>query len=342
MTIFPNLNKFCLMPRSARIDIPGILQHVMVRGNEQRDIFLDDHDRESFVRRLSFLLNATGTSCFAWAILSNHCHLLLMPTDAPLSTIMRRLLTGHAVFFNRKYNRSGHLFQNRYKSIVCEEESYLLELVRYIHLNPLRAGLVADLAELDRYPWSGHAALMGRQPLENQEIDAILARFGGSIPLARQRYRVFVADGIPAGRRDDLVGGGRRRNESGKSEEGEDIVFDGRILGNALFVNSLQKDQGLRDRMKPVPLPELLETIGEILRLDPEDVRRPCKVRDLAAARGVFCCLAVREMGYKGIEVGRYLNLGPTGVTLATRRGDQLLKKNPSLKERLVSSILEK
>lgn len=329
------------MPRTARIDIPGILQHVMVRGNERRDIFLDDHDRESFVRRLSFLLEATGARCFAWALLSSHCHLLLMPTEGALSNLMRRLLTGHAVYFNRKYTRSGHLFQNRYKSMVCEEETYLLELVRYIHLNPLRAGLVADLAELDRYPWCGHAALMGRQPPGNQEVDAILSRFGESLPRARQRYREFVADGIPAGRRDDLALGGRRRVGQEKAGKNDDD-FDGRILGSASFAASLQQDQGFRERMKAVPLPELLITVCEALQLDSEDVRRPGRARALAAARGVVCCLAVREMGYKGTEVGRYLNLGPTGVTLAARRGEQLLKRNPALKKRLVESILEK
>lgn len=102
---------------------------------------------------------------------------------------MRRLLTGYAVYFNRKYRRSGHLFQNRYKSILCEEEPYLLELVRYIHLNPLRAGLVSDLDKLDRYPWSGHAVLLGHRNLEGQEIGEVMASFGKSRTHALQGYR---------------------------------------------------------------------------------------------------------------------------------------------------------
>jgi REP element-mobilizing transposase RayT len=128
------------MPRSARLDVPCILQHVIVRGIEKRDIFLDDRDREFFANRLSSLLKETEVRCFAWSILSNHFHLLLMPMRSTLASFMRRLLTGYAVYFNRQHSRSGHLFQNRYKSIVCEEEPYLLELVRYIHLNPLRVG----------------------------------------------------------------------------------------------------------------------------------------------------------------------------------------------------------
>src|SRR6266702_2827484 len=166
------------MPRLARLDIIGLLQHVIVRGIERRDIFNDDHDRQLFVGRLSLLLSETGVRCYAWALLSTHFHLLLMPTSTPLSYFMRRLLTGYAVSFNRRNKRSGHLFQNRYKSIVCEEEPYLLELVRYIHLNPLRAGLVGSIDVLDSYKWSGHAVIMGRRELPGQNMEEVLGYFG--------------------------------------------------------------------------------------------------------------------------------------------------------------------
>ncbi len=149
------------MPRHARLDRPGLLQHVMVRGIDGCSIFLDEKDRTSFLDRFSRLLKALDTECLAWCLLDNHVHLLLKPHQRSLAMFMRRLLTGHAVTFNLRHKRSGHLFQNRFKSIVCEEEAYLLELVRYIHLNPLRAGMVSDMNQLDAYPWSGHAVLMG-------------------------------------------------------------------------------------------------------------------------------------------------------------------------------------
>lgn len=135
-------------------------------------------------------------------LLSNHIHLLLMPASTTLSSFMRRLLTGYAVSFNRHNKRSGHLSQNRYKSIVCEEEAYLLELVRYIHLNPLRAGMVKCFEELDQYPWSGHAVLLGNRTLAGQETEAVLERFGQTLGTAQAMYRQFVADGIKDGRRD--------------------------------------------------------------------------------------------------------------------------------------------
>ena len=108
------------MPRSARIDIPSLLQHVIIRGIERHDIFTDDDDRQNFVKRLSDLLIATETDCLAWALLDNHVHLLLCPRPTPLAKFMRRLLTGYAVTFNHRHQRAGHLFQNRYKSIVCD------------------------------------------------------------------------------------------------------------------------------------------------------------------------------------------------------------------------------
>ncbi|NOY13070.1 MAG: transposase, partial [Deltaproteobacteria bacterium] len=123
------------MPRHARIDAPELLQHVIVRGIEKRPIFLDDQDREDFLARFSLLLNETATDCYAWALLDTHFHLLLRPRIGKLASFMRRLLTGYAVVFNLRHKRAGHLFQNRYKSIVCDGDAYLLELVRYIHLN---------------------------------------------------------------------------------------------------------------------------------------------------------------------------------------------------------------
>ena len=128
------------MPRSARLDAPGALHQIMIRGVERRKIFKDDDDREDFLGRLEKLLPITKTSCFAWALIPNHAHFLFRTGNESIATLMRRLLTGYAVYFNHRHKRSGQLFQNRYKSILCQEDAYLTELVRYIHLNPDRGG----------------------------------------------------------------------------------------------------------------------------------------------------------------------------------------------------------
>lgn len=321
------------MPRTARIDIPGLLQHVMVRGIEKRDIFLDDDDKTLFVERLSKLLIATGTECLAWALMSNHFHLLLRPRSTKLSVFMRRLLTGYAVVFNLRHGRSGHLFQNRYKSIVCEEDSYLLELVRYIHLNPLRAGLVESLDILDSYPWSGHAVILGKETLAGQSEEEVLLMFADKRGSARKKYRAFVEDGIRQGKRDELVGGGLRRSRK-LSGSAEYEAYDDRILGSGSFVEQLQQEtQSSGSAMSTVSLDELIRRVSQIYAIESASLRHGGKRKELSDARGALCYIAVIKMGISGASVARTLNVSRAGVSLAARRGEEIYKKNPELHE---------
>jgi len=139
------------MPRLARLDAPGVLHHIIIRGIERRKIFRDNKDRNNFIDRLSDLLPATQTTCYAWAFIPNHAHFLFR-SSGKISTLMRRLLTGYAIYFNKRHKRHGQLFQNRYKSIICQEDMYFRELVRYIHLNPLRAKIVSDIKRAEQIP----------------------------------------------------------------------------------------------------------------------------------------------------------------------------------------------
>jgi putative transposase len=145
---------------------------------------------------------------YAWALMTNHAHILLSSGPAGLAKFMRRFLTGYAVSYNLRRRRLGHLFQNRYKSIVCDGDSYFTELVRYIHLNPLRVKLVADLRELERYPYSGHGVILGTVKNEWQDRDSMLSQFGNREGDAKSAYRRFVGEGVELGRRPELVGGG--------------------------------------------------------------------------------------------------------------------------------------
>jgi putative transposase len=321
------------MPRTARIDISGLLQHVMVRGIEKRDIFLDEDDKALFVERLSKLLIDTGTECLAWALMSNHFHLLLRPHSTKLSFFMRRLLTGYAVVFNLRHHRSGHLFQNRYKSIVCEEDTYLLELVRYIHLNPLRSGLANSLDGLDSYKWSGHAVIMGKETFAGQNVDEVLQLFDKRTGSARKKYRSFVEDGIQLGKRDELVGGGLRRSRKLSGSEEYD-AYDERILGSGIFVEQLQQETQLSG---PVPasvsLEEIIRSIAHIFSVEPASIQHGGKRKELSDARGAICYIAVIKIGINGASVARMLNISRSGVTLAARRGEDIYKATPALQE---------
>ena len=185
---------------------------MMARGIEKRKIFLSDTDRKDFLARIAKVAPVTGTVIYAWSLIPNHFHLLLRSGRAGLSKFMRQLQTGYAVSFNRRHKRTGHLFQNRFKSILVEEEPYFLELVRYLHLNPFRAKIVKNLRELDTYSWTGHAVLLGKEDVSWQDVSYVLQHFGSDITRARRAYRQFVAEGLRQGRRPELTGGGLIRS----------------------------------------------------------------------------------------------------------------------------------
>lgn len=175
------------MPRGPRIDGPGCVQHVMVRGIERRRIFLSDADRRDYLERLASVLPESGTLCFGWALMPNHVHMVLQTGSVRLAKVMARVGTGYAGRFNRRYDRVGHLFQNRYRSRLVHDDRDLIGLVRYVHLNPLAGGLVRDLDELADYPWTGHAALAGRaKPEPFHSVSLVLSLLGGSREDARR------------------------------------------------------------------------------------------------------------------------------------------------------------
>lgn len=321
------------MPRSARIDCLDILQHVMVRGIERQDIFLDDVDRFAFLQRFTRLLQETSTDCLAWALMRNHFHLLLRPRAAKLSTFMRRLLTGYAVTFNKRHRRVGHLFQNRYKSIVCEEEPYLLELVRYIHLNPLRAHAVADIDALDRYPWCGHAVLMGVRDLVGQKSSEVLARFGPNARSAREAYRRFIIDGMALGRREELCGGGLRRVlKSGVDEE--PLMYDERVLGSGEFVQQLIGEANeLPPVEKSLPLDVLVGRVARVLGISAEEIRSPGRSRAVVEARSLISYLGYKRMGHNGEAVAKVLGITRSGVCRRSKVGEGLFQANERWKK---------
>lgn len=325
------------MPRQSRLDVPGALQHVMVRGIEKRKIFLDETDRHLFIKRLIDVLSVTETTCFAWALMPNHFHLLLRSGPGGLASFMRRLLTGYAIQFNKRHNRVGHLFQNRYKSIVCEENLYLLELVRYIHLNPLRARIVTSMSELDCYPWSGHAIVMGKRQMPGQSVDEVLGHFGEKRALALTKYRQFVEDGCIQGRRNDLTGGGLRRSQRCVAEGGVLESYDDRVLGSGEFVDCLRGEKRIDDKpARWMPLERILARVAEYFNLEPNALKRAGRMAHIVEARGVACYFAIWELEYSGVTVGEALNMKRSGVCLAARRGEVYVLKNQGIKEQIL------
>jgi len=324
------------MPRQARIDAPGALHHIIIRGIERKAIFKDNEDRANFLKRLARIISETETVCYAWVLMTNHVHLLLKTGLAPIATVMRRLLTGYAVSFNRRYRRHGQLFQNRYKSFLCEEEVYLKELVRYIHLNPLRASTLKDLKALKNYRWCGHSALMGQAEVSFQDTEFVLKLFGQSFRQARKAYESFVSNGIKQGRRPDLIGGGLLRSVGGWAklrgfrDIGVRIKGDERILGSSDFVERVLKeaDEQLEEKyrlqLRVISLQALVEKVALYYKIDPEDLKSASKERFVTKARRALCYIAVRKLGYKCTDVSKTVNIRAVTVSKAVSLGSKI------------------
>jgi putative transposase len=328
------------MPRVARLDTPGLLHHVMIRGIERRRIFNDNEDRENLIERLSILLPKTKTQCYAWVFMPNHAYFLFRSGPSGIATLMKRLLTGYAVSYNRKHRRHGQLFQNRYKSIICQEDAYLLELVRYIHLNPLRAKIVVDLKEMNRYPYCGHSALMGKQKREWQDTEYVLGFFGKRLGEARKEYVSYVKKGIALGRRPELVGGGLIRSLGGWDEikkmrlSGQDrIKSDQRILGESDFVNDVlseseaQFSRKYKLKRQGYDFEKVVERVCKIFQMDKEFVTGRGKQRDRVRGRDLLCYWGVVDLGMSMVDVARRLNITPAAVSYSVQRGEKTAKE---------------
>ena len=330
------------MPRQARLDAPGVLHHVMVRGLERRVIFRDDQDRTDFVARLAALAEGGAWTVYAWALLPNHAHLLVRTGRRPLARSMRSLLTGFAGAFNRRHQRAGHLFQNRYRSIVVEEDPYLLELVRYLHLNPLRAQVVPDLRRLDRYPWTGHSALLGMVPRPWQATQAVLAHFGPR-GRARQAYQAFVAEGIPRGRRPDLQGGGLLRSLGGwvavqSLRRGREAYLgDERILGSSEFVEALRRtvEAAEAPRRPRLALESLVGRVCRHVGLPREALGGGGRRIAIQQARAGLAYLWLEVLGHPGRPLAPVLGVQPAALPKAARRG---AKQAPMWRQLLAES----
>ena len=322
------------MPRQARLDVPGALHHVMGRGIDRRPIFAEEKDREDFLARLEKLVEKESLGVYAWALMPNHFHLLVRTTKTRLSQVMRKLLSGYAGNFNRTHGRAGHVFQNRFKSILCEEENYFLELVRYIHLNPVRAGLVKSIEALWESPLTGHSVLMGKILLPWQDTADVLNRFSNKIGKGRGDYLQFVEEGLKNAEPKHLEGGGLVRSHGGwrtvhdLRRGREHYMSDERVLGGSDFVEGLLKEaeEAVEDRdrlLRRWNVKKLAEAVCRKVGVDPDQLGGGGKLRLVSQAREGVCYLWVKKMGRSGGELARATGMKPVTVYESAVRGEK-------------------
>ena len=323
------------MPRQARLDTSGALHHIMVRGINQSGIFEDGQDKIRFLERLGQRVTEARASVYAWALMDTHAHILFKSGQQGISSVMRKVLTWYAQYYNHRHNRRGHLFENRYKSILCDEDRYLLALVRYIHLNPVRAGLVMTLTQLESYPWSGHGTIMGKTRHDWMDIAYVLAQFGDRRKAAQEAYRNFIGEGMGMGVVPELTRGGLIRSKGGWSEvlsarrKGTGERGDERILGSGDFVNAILREAEEKTRSQTKFRREGKTLIGII---NEECARGQVSLRELeggsrrkkvCSVRAIIGKRGLEELGMSLAEIARQVGVSTSGIARAVNRLEQ-------------------
>ena len=324
------------MPRDKRLNIIGGVYHVYTRGIERKELFKDNANREEFITRLKEALDQTESACYAWALMPNHVHLMIRTGKGSLSDIARRLFTGYAIYFNARHKRRGYLYQNRYKSILCQEDIYFEELVRYIHLNPLKAKMITTFNQLNKYPWTGHSAIIGNKQRPWQDVNEVLLCFGTRKKEAISGYCEFIKNGIDQKPMVDFLGGGMVRSAGGWSKlagmkrKKEYWRGDERILGDDSFVNRILSEAEerieRRDKLKREgwDLDKISKKACEALNVDLEAIKRRGKDNSLSQARALICYWGRHSLGLSGIEIGEFLNISKQAVAKNIERGERV------------------
>jgi REP element-mobilizing transposase RayT len=294
------------MARPLRIEYPGAFYHVMHRGNAGSDIFKSIRDREKFLEYIRKAVERYGIKIHTYCLMTNHYHLLVETTYPNLSQAVKWINVGYVAYFNRKRNRSGHLFQGRFKAVVVDADEYLLHLSRYIHLNPVRAGMIEYCKE---YSWSSYPAFGGyKKAPEWLETDWLLSFFGQNRKKSMERYREFLES-----------------VQIEKIENPSKNIVSGVILGGTEFVNwikqnFLSKDRDIKEKpqlrslKQGLTFDDLMPVICKVYACTREVILQKGKKGNLA--RDVAIYLSREMTGESGVALGRYFGISGAGVTV--------------------------
>lgn len=289
------------MPRKPRIEYSGAFYHVIARGNQRQHIFKDPADFQKYLLTLTVYKNRTGIRVYAYLLMNNHVHLLIETGEIPLSKAMQGVNQTYTMYFNRRYRTVGHLFQGRYKAILCDREAYLLSLLKYIHQNPIRAKIAE---RIDAYPWSSHHAYTGKNnPLGLVDTDLVLRMFSESRSRARAKYREFMA--------------------------GQEILtratvyatVDQRLQGDDAFVERVMERHDREEaqaRKKKKALDEIARLIEQRYGITADELRSDYRTAGLVRARRVFSQVA-HSLGHRGGVIAKYMEKDPAAITRQLR-----------------------
>lgn len=301
------------MARKPRIEYEGAFYHIITRGNQRQKIFKDKEDFIKYLEVLTRYKSQYKYFLYAFVLMSNHVHLLIETQKTPLSKILQGINQSYTIYFNKKYRTEGHLFQGRYKAILCDRDEYLLSLVKYIHLNPIRARIVNMPEE---YQWSSHHSYIKREKGIIDE-EQVLRMFSEDKTKARNLYSSYINDGL-AVKREDIYS-----------------TIDQRILGGEEFAEKIlekyNEEPGQIRRKREYSLSEIAGEIEKAYGITLKQIRSKAKDRDISLGRKLISLIA-KEYGYAGREVAKYIQKDPAMVT-------RYLKEEGALKEKVEKAI---
>ena len=319
------------MPRKARFEMPGDIHHVMARGLHGETIFKLTTDKTWLLNKFIEIIKSTRCRCYAWVLMDTHYHFLLRPSVVSLSVIMRKLNTAYARYYNHTHNRRGYVFQDRYKSIPTRDLVYFKELVCYIHLNPIRGGLVNKISELDSFTWSGHAGLLGTKIQSWLSIEETLFHFGPTITKGQKTYLDYI---ISINNQKD-----KKSFNAWNELSTSPLMTDTSSSGNKSesdpeFVRKTIKSH--HDRLQKQTelikagwdLERLVQYVMSLLKISQEEILSKTKKEEVVAARSLICHWAIDKLGLRAISVARYFGHSSSTTIRSAEKGRILAENN--------------
>jgi REP element-mobilizing transposase RayT len=288
------------MARKPRIHYPGAFYHVILRGNAGDPIFFDDCGRYRLYLILQYAVEKFRCRIHAFCLMRNHIHLVVQVEDVPLSRIMQNVSLRFTKWINYSQSRTGHLFQGRFKAILIDADAYLLELVRYVHLNPVRAGAASAAGE---FPWSGHRGYLGKEHIPWLTTDLVLSMLSPGTAQARRGYEAFVRDGMGEGRRGEFHSG----------------TYEGRILGDETFTDDILDKANQRGR-RTYSLDDVIGAVCAQFQVSAEKLKAPGKVRPMTEARAVAAAIVQATPHLRLTDLAQWLGRDVSALGKAAQR----------------------
>ena len=298
------------MARPVRIEYPGAVYHVICRGNNRQAIFRDEQDRIRYLEKLSFYCRDKSVDLLSYCLLGNHVHLLLETPHGNLSKMMQALQTSYTVSFNKRHRRSGHVFEQRYKALLVDKDNYLLQVSRYIHLNPVSAGIVTRPQD---YRWSSYGSYLKGKGIGGLKPEMVLGYFVGERKKQLAQYREYVEVGI----------GKRQRYD-------EPVATKQMFIGDEEFIDKARRRSTTAAvREGHYSLKRIVGAVSEVMGIEEGDLRRPGRREAVQRSRELISCIARRNSDVGLRELARYLQVKELSTpSHAVRRAEERMKND--------------